>query len=80
MRSISFLTQGLKVSRSVAYIGIHTSTQNWSGSGFLVSTDLLLTNHHVIPESNLLPSALFRFNYEENFKGEAQEPREYFSS
>src|SRR5207248_1163516 len=37
----------------------------------------LLTNHHVLPQSGLVPQMVFRFNYEENWKGEAQPVDEY---
>ncbi|AFY47225.1 hypothetical protein Nos7524_1345 [Nostoc sp. PCC 7524] len=71
LRPISFLQQGLAVARSVAYIGVRSSQGCWSGTGFLVAQNLLLTNNHVLPSSDLLPGTIFRFNYEENFHGEA---------
>jgi V8-like Glu-specific endopeptidase len=37
----------------------------------------LLTNNHVLPHSDLLSNTIFRFNYEENFQGEAQPTDEY---
>lgn len=77
LRPISFLQQGLRVARSVAYIGVRTTQERWSGTGFLVSEDLLLTNNHVLHSSNLLSDTIFRFNYEENFQGEAQQIEEY---
>ena len=77
LRPIAFLTRGLQTARSVAYVGVLTGTQRWSGTGFLIAADLLLTNYHVIPSADLVPNALFRFNYEENFEGEAQKPYEY---
>ncbi|MEH1891841.1 MAG: hypothetical protein V7K92_21090 [Nostoc sp.] len=77
LRPISFLQKGLQVARSVAYIGVRTSQERWSGTGFLVAKNLLLTNNHVLPSTDLLPGAIFRFNYEENFQGEAQITDEY---
>lgn len=77
LRPIAFLAQGLKVARSVAYIGVRTSEESWSGTGFLIAPDLALTNNHVIPSADVLTDTLFRFNYEENFVGEAQTPSEY---
>lgn len=77
LRSIAFLAQGLNVARSVAYIAVRTSEERWSGTGFLITPNLLLTNNHVIPNTDVLTNTLFRFNYEENFFGEAQTPREY---
>lgn len=77
LRPIAFLAQGLKVARSVAYISVRTSEESWSGTGFLITPNLLLTNNHVIPDADVLNNTLFRFNYEENFLGEAQTPSEY---
>lgn len=77
LRPISFLQQGLQVARSVAYIGVRSSQGHGSGTGFLVAHDLLLTNNHVLPHSDLLSNTIFRFNYEENFQGEAQPTDEY---
>jgi V8-like Glu-specific endopeptidase len=77
LRPIAFLSQGLKMARSVAYIGVRTSEASWSGTGFLIAPDLILTNNHVLPKAEILPNTLFRFNYEDDFLGYAQEPREY---
>ncbi len=73
LRPISFLSQGFKVSRSVAYI----RDSKGSATGFLIAPDLILTNNHVISKADLLDDYLFRFNYEENFLGEAQTVKEY---
>ncbi|MEM7124841.1 MAG: trypsin-like peptidase domain-containing protein [Chloroflexota bacterium] len=77
LRPIAFLAQGMLVSRSVSYIGINSGRGSWSGTGFLITPDLLITNHHVIPQMELVEHAIFRFNYEENFRGEAQTVHEY---
>jgi V8-like Glu-specific endopeptidase len=77
LRPIAFLSQGLKMARSVAYIGVRTNEKSWSGTGFLIAPDLILTNNHVLPMAEILPNTLFRFNYEEDFLGHAQKPREY---
>ncbi|MBN1145736.1 MAG: trypsin-like peptidase domain-containing protein [Anaerolineales bacterium] len=77
LRPVAFLSQGIRVSRTVAYIGVHAGIQRWSGTGFLVSRALLLTCYHVIPDPNLLPGVIVRFNYQESFTGEAQKLKEY---
>ncbi|MGL5065479.1 MAG: hypothetical protein ACRC62_36370 [Microcoleus sp.] len=64
LRPIAFLQQGLDVSRSIAYIAVQSGHERWSGTGFLVTENLLLTNNHVLPSSDLLPNSIFRFNYE----------------
>lgn len=77
LRPIAFLQRGLDVARSTAYIGVQSSYERWSGTGFLVTEDLLLTNNHVLPSADLLKNALFRFNYEDDFLGRAQPSDEY---
>lgn len=77
LRPVAFLKQGLEVARSVAYIGVRFGNERWSGTGFLVTPNLLLTNNHVLLKQELLSGTLFRFNYEENFLGEAQQTFEY---
>lgn len=77
LRPISFLQRGLEAARSVAYIGVQSNSERWSGTGFLVAEDLLLTNHHVLAEANLLANSIFRFNYEDDFEGYAQPIEEY---
>jgi len=77
LRPVAFLAQGLQVAKSVAFIGVHRAIEAWSGTGFLVSPNLMLTNNHVLPSKDYLSDVVFRFNYEDNFKGEAQIPRDY---
>jgi V8-like Glu-specific endopeptidase len=77
LRPIAFLQRGVEVARSVAYVGVQSGHDRWSGTGFLVAEDLLLTNHHVLPSLDLLPNAIFRFNYEDDFRGQAQPSQEY---
>ncbi|MEM9272566.1 MAG: trypsin-like peptidase domain-containing protein [Cyanobacteria bacterium P01_F01_bin.143] len=77
LRPIAFLQQGLRVARSVSYIGVKSGRKRWSGTGFLVAKDLLLTNNHVLSDINLLSNSIFRFNYEDDFRGHAQPSEEY---
>ena len=77
LRPIAFLARGLEVSRSVAYISVTNGAQRWSGTGFMIAPNLAMTNHHVISSASQLPGVLVRFNYQENFKGEAQPTKEY---
>ena len=79
LRPIAFLQQGLDVARSVAYISVQSGYERWSGTGFLITDNLLLTNNHVLPSSDLLPNSIFRFNYEDDFRGCAQAIDEYYS-
>ncbi len=74
LRPIAFMREGLRVARSVAYVGCGGSG---SGTGFMITPDLFITNHHVISAPERLEKTILRFNYEENFLGEAQKPCEY---
>lgn len=77
LRPIAFLAEGFKVGRSVVYIGVRTNKGKSSATGFMVAPNLLLTNNHVLPQAELVQNAVFRFNYEENFRGEGQPLYEY---
>jgi len=77
LRPIAFLQQGLEASRSVAYIKVSSEAKTWSGTGFMISPNLLLTNHHVLPQSNLLDQTIFRFNYQLDARGNPEVFRDY---
>lgn len=77
LRPIAFLQRGLEVARSVAYIDVQDGGKRWSGTGFLVAKDLLLTNNHVLPSADVSANSVFRFNYEDDFQGKAQPVEEY---
>jgi V8-like Glu-specific endopeptidase len=77
LRPIAYLARALQVARAVAYLAVRDGASGWSGTGFLVTRDLLLTNHHVLPDPGLAATTLIRFNYEDDFDGRAQAPREY---
>jgi V8-like Glu-specific endopeptidase len=64
LRPIAFLQQGIDASRSVAYVEVCSPNKRWSGTGFLVSPRLLLTNQHVLPDQSLLTGSRFRFNFQ----------------
>jgi V8-like Glu-specific endopeptidase len=72
LRPIAFLVRGLEVSTAVAYIEVVTDEKSWSGTGFLIAPDLLLTNQHVLPDPTLLSRTIFRFNYQLTFQGQAE--------
>lgn len=65
LMSISFLEEGLLVSRSVGHIGFRsTSGRRSLGSGFMVSPRLLLTNNHVLPDVGEASICQVEFNYQ----------------
>jgi V8-like Glu-specific endopeptidase len=69
LRPISFITGAVAAARSVAYLEVRTPMASWSGSGFLVGPNLLLTNNHVLPERDLVADTVFRFNYQDDVHG-----------
>jgi V8-like Glu-specific endopeptidase len=72
LRPIAFLQQGLNASRSIAYIEVSSPLTKWSGTGFMISPRLLITNHHVLPQKDLLSKTIFRFNYQVDVNGNAE--------
>ena len=77
LRPIAFLAQGLEASRAVALLEVRDASAQWSGTGFLVAPDLLITNQHIISHAALLPATVFRFNYENDLYGNAKEHSDY---
>lgn len=64
LRPIAYLQKALWVARSVAYLEIHQDDGSWSGTGFMLSRNLLLTNNHVIPSRETAHDCIVRFNYQ----------------
>jgi V8-like Glu-specific endopeptidase len=77
LRPIAFLAGAVAAARAVAYLEAGPAGQRWSGSGFLVGPDLLLTNNHVLPTAELLPDAVFRFNYQDDVRGRAEPTHDF---
>jgi hypothetical protein len=78
LRPIAFLTRGLRVARSVAFIRVNASGgKRWMGTAFMVAPDLLMTNEHILHNPCELPGAVVRFNYEDDHDGQAQPTRDY---
>jgi V8-like Glu-specific endopeptidase len=63
---IRFLEVGLARARSVARVVLADQT---SGSGFLTTDDLLITNHHVFSSPEEARSAIVQFNYQQTAAG-----------
>ena len=70
--SISFLTKGTAVSRSIGRVVIRSAngTVEGYGTGFLVSPRLLMTNNHVLENSLEARNSLVQFNYLEDLAGQ----------
>jgi endonuclease G, mitochondrial len=73
---IAYLEQGTKVSQSIGRVVIKNrdrATRGY-GTGFLVSPQLLLTNNHVLPDSDTAVNSQIEFNYQTAFGGTTQSP------
>lgn len=71
---ISFLEIGLLKARSVAKVRLSGGA---SGSGFLTHDDLLITNHHVLPNKAAASTATVLFNYQQTAAGLSAEVDEH---
>lgn len=72
LRPVAFLAKAWRASRAVAYLDVGAG--RWSGTGFLVSENLLLTNAHVVPRADLLEQTSVLFDYEFDEAGAARTP------
>ena len=66
---VHFLEEGAVVQRAVARVYVQGRGY---ATGFLVSSSLLMTNNHVLPDKNAAKKAKIQFNYQENYQGNAQ--------
>lgn len=77
LRPIAFLSRALAASKAVCLVAVNHGHRAWTGSGFLVSPRLVLTNHHVLPSRASVDAATFRFNYQQDANGNAELAKEY---
>jgi V8-like Glu-specific endopeptidase len=65
LKQISWIERGLQVSKCVCRI----LTPKGLGTGFLIAPDLLMTNHHVIRDTDTAAQTTIEFNYQHDFEG-----------
>jgi hypothetical protein len=70
---IAWLSRGLELAAPVCRIVAPAG----DGSGFLIATDLLLTNHHVLPDETSADASTAEFNYQVNWAGDLEPVRRY---
>ncbi len=63
---VNYLTKGITVSRSICRLRVQDTHQPWSGTGWMVSPTLLITNNHVLPSLADAKVGLAEFNYQED--------------
>lgn len=66
LKSIAWLGAGLKKARSVC----HVQTPNSAGTGFMLPGRRMVTNHHVIRDSECAAASTVQFGFEENEQGQ----------
>jgi V8-like Glu-specific endopeptidase len=71
--SIGWVGRALELAACVCRV----NTPNGPGSGFLIATDLLLTNHHVLPDAATAAATVAEFNYQVTWGGELEPVRRY---
>lgn len=69
-----FLRVGFERARAVAHLEFGSHEQTMIGTGFMVSPDLLLTNHHVFPRLELARNARVVFDFEDDEQGRQRSP------
>ena len=65
------------VARCVVHVDVTTPARSWTGTGFLVGPDLLLTANHVLPRADLALTTTFRLNYQNDPDGRPERPDDY---
>lgn len=69
---ISYMDRGLRASRAVGCIRLfHNGRHIGSGTGFMVSPTLLLTNHHVLTDAASGRDARVAFDFQDDSEGRA---------
>ncbi|MEO8575773.1 MAG: phospholipase D-like domain-containing protein, partial [Gemmatimonadales bacterium] len=68
---VAFLDQGLKVASSVGriWVSVVSGQPQAFGTGFLVTPSLLLTNHHVLEDTNAARNSVVEFDYQLGYDG-----------
>ena len=71
--SIGWVGRALELAACVCRV----NTPAGPGSGFLIATDLLLTNHHVLPDEQTAAATVAEFNYQAAWGGELEPVRRF---
>jgi V8-like Glu-specific endopeptidase len=71
--SIGWVSRALELAACVCRV----NTPAGPGSGFLIAPDLLLTNHHVLPDAEAAAATVAEFNYQVAWSGELEPVRRF---
>ncbi|WP_372364507.1 serine protease [Candidatus Uabimicrobium sp. HlEnr_7] len=69
LKSVKWLQQGYQCVQSIGQV----RTPSQEGTGFLITDDLIVTNHHVISSTNIAKKSQIVFDYYQNIDGSIQE-------
>ncbi len=69
LRDVRMLELGSEASRAVALLRVPIPGDAYTGSGFMIASDLLMTNHHVIAVEEERAAMEVVFNYQLDRKG-----------
>lgn len=71
LMGVAFFERGLQVARSVGriWVGVAGGKPMGYGTGFLVSPQLLMTNHHVLGHQSVARTSLVEFDYQVGLNG-----------
>ncbi len=72
---VAFLERGIRAARTVARVAFRNGAAQ--GTGFMVSSRLFITNHHVIETALAAAQFKLQFEYETNADGSSREPSEF---
>ena len=74
---VRYLEAGAGASRAVGRVDIrdHAGRVTGFGTGSMVTSRLLLTNHHVLPDADTAAASQIEFNFEDGVDGQPLQPR-----
>jgi endonuclease G, mitochondrial len=77
--AVRYLQAGVVAGRAVARVSIRDRLNRvvGYGSGSLVSPELLLTNHHVVPDAEVAARSVVEFDYEDGLDGRPLTPAQF---
>lgn len=77
IQPVNYLAKGVRVAEAVARIAIRDGAgrlRGW-GTGFLVAPGVLITNHHVVPDSTTAATSQAHFRYETDLYDQPMAPQ-----